>query len=96
MTARAGDALSHVSFFSLQANFPTGIQAGFKASARSESAVTILPPAPAPGGRRVSTKPNGSFRICMGAMTSPGCVESDSPKFTCRDDVNTDEHFVYQ
>jgi hypothetical protein len=57
--------------------------------------VTILPPAPAPKGR-VSGKLSGSACICMGAMSLRKGHESGSAPFTCRDFVNTNEHFIHQ
>ena len=96
MTARAGDALSHVYFSRPPSQFSKPIfEPVFKRRVRSESAATILPPAPAPE-RRVTPQRNGSARICMGAMSHPERTESGSPPFTCRNFVNTNEHLIHQ
>ena len=72
MTARAGDALSHV-YFSwppthlskpiFQANFPRP----FHAPDDDEPAVTMMPLQLPPEGP-INRKLNGSARICIGAM----------------------------
>jgi len=75
MTAHAGDALSHVNFNWPSRRFSRDV---FKAISkeifqgnfqhRPGAVVTFLPPSTA-ASRPVGDKLDGSFRICMGAMS---------------------------
>jgi hypothetical protein len=112
MTARAGDALSHVNFnqpptqFSkaifqddFEANFPSRLHGrfsrpDFQAPIRGESAATILPPARAL--RMARQLQAQSFLPDLHNRHEPfrGNRSRLFLSCTCRDFVNTNEHFI--
>ena len=72
MTARVGDALSHVYFSWLPTHlskpiFQANFSRPFHAPAGGKSAFTVVPLQLRPEGP-ISRKLNGSARICIGAM----------------------------
>jgi hypothetical protein len=98
MTARTGDALSHVYFRRPPTRFSKSIskQTSKPIIKHSESAA-VISQAARTLQRRVSSKPNRSYRICITAMKLAGGTRFGVLlPFTCRDFVNTNEHFVNQ
>jgi hypothetical protein len=82
---------------SFQTDFNANFNADFQAPIRGEPAAPICClPACSPNGG-VSSRLEGSYRICMVAMNLAGDGPNPFlPRFTCRDFVNTHEHFIFK
>jgi len=99
MTARAGDALSHVYFGWPASRFSKPISAPisqpiFKRRSRRISSHDFA--ACTPPEQSASLKLNGSTRICMGAMRDPKGPNPVPLRLLGSDFVSIREHFVYQ